>query len=148
MKVILLSDVKALGKKDQVVNVSDGYARNMLMPKGLAVPADSKNMNALKVRKKVEEKIAAENLAEAEALAASLNDKKVTVGIKVGAGGRVFGSVSTKEIADAIQDQLGITVDKKKMNLSAPIKELGITEVSIRLHPQVAAVVKVEVKES
>ncbi|MDD6348231.1 MAG: 50S ribosomal protein L9 [Lachnospiraceae bacterium] len=148
MKVILLSDVKALGKKDQVVNVSDGYARNMLMPKGLAVPADSKNMNALKVRKKVEEKIAAENLAEAEALAASLNDKKVTVGIKVGAGGRVFGSVSTKEIAEAIQDQLGITVDKKKMNLSAPIKELGITEVSIRLHPQVAAVVKVEVKES
>ena len=135
MKVILLSDVKALGKKDQVVNVSDGYARNMLMPKGLAVPADSKNMNALKVRKKVEEKIAAENLAEAEALAASLNDKKVTVGIKVGAGGRVFGSVSTKEIAEAIQDQLGITVDKKKMNLSAPIKELGITEVSIRLHP-------------
>ena len=148
MKVILLSDVKALGKKDQVVNVSDGYARNMLMPKGLAVPADSKNMNALKVRKKVEEKIAAETLAEAEALAASLNDKKVTVGIKVGAGGRVFGSVSTKEIAEAIQDQLGITVDKKKMNLSAPIKELGITEVSIRLHPQVAAVVKVEVKES
>ena len=148
MKVILLSDVKALGKKDQVVNVSDGYARNMLIPKGLAVPADSKNMNALKVRKKVEEKIAAENLAEAEALAASLNDKKVTVGIKVGAGGRVFGSVSTKEIAEAIQDQLGITVDKKKMNLSAPIKELGITEVSIRLHPQVAAVVKVEVKES
>lgn len=148
MKVILLSDVKALGKKDQVVNVSDGYARNMLMPKGLAVPADSKNMNALKVRKKVEEKIAAENLAEAEALAASLNDKKVTVGIKVGAGGRVFGSVSTKEIAEAIQDQLGITVDKKKMNLPAPIKELGITEVSIRLHPQVAAVVKVEVKES
>ena len=96
----------------------------------------------------MEEKIAAENLAEAEALAASLNDKKVTVGIKVGAGGRVFGSVSTKEIAEAIQDQLGITVDKKKMNLSAPIKELGITEVSIRLHPQVAAVVKVEVKES
>lgn len=148
MKVILLSDVKALGKKDQVVNVSDGYARNMLLPKGLAVEADTKNMNALKQRKKVEEKIAAENLAEAQALAEKLNDKKVSVGIKVGTGGRTFGSVSTKEIAEAIQSQLGIAVDKKKMGLNNPIKELGITEVPIRLHPQVTATVKVEVKEN
>lgn len=148
MKVILLSDVKSLGKKDEIVNVSDGYARNMLLPKKLAVEATGKALNELKARKAYEEKIAAENLAAAQAEAAEIDGKTVTVAIKVGSGGRTFGSVSTKEIADAVQAQLGKTVDKKKMGLSAPIKELGVTEVPIRLHPKVTATIKVEVKEA
>ncbi|MDO4478071.1 MAG: 50S ribosomal protein L9 [Lachnospiraceae bacterium] len=147
MKVILMQDVKSLGKKDEVVNVSDGYARNMLFPKKLAVEANAKAMNELKVRKTVEAKHAAELLAAAEALAAKLEGKKVTTGVKVGAGGRTFGSVSAKEIAEAIASQLGVEVDKKKMALPNPIKELGITPVTIRLHPQVTATVNVEVKE-
>ncbi|MBQ0058726.1 MAG: 50S ribosomal protein L9 [Lachnospiraceae bacterium] len=148
MKVILLADVKALGKKDEVVNVSDGYARNMLFKKNLAIEADAKAMNDLKVKKKVEAKIAAEQLAEAQALCDKINGKSVTLAIKVGSAGRTFGSVSTKEIADAVKAQLGVEVDRKKMNLSSPIKELGVTEVPVKLHPQVTAVVKVEVKEA
>ena len=148
MKVILLSDVKSLGKKDEVVNVSDGYARNMLLPKGLGLEATPKAMNDLKAKKKAEEKLAAEQLAEAKAFASKLEGKTVVLPIKVGAAGRTFGSISSKEIADAISDQLGLAVDKKKINLSAPIKELGTKSVSVRLHPSVSASVNVEVKEA
>ena len=148
MQVILLSDVKALGKKDDVVKVSDGYARNMLLPKKLAVEATGKALNDLKARKAYEAKVAAENLKEAQAQAAELDGKSVTVRIKVGSGGKTFGSVSAKEIAEAVESQLGKSVDRKKMGLSAPIKELGVTEVPIRLHPQVTATIKVEVKEA
>ena len=148
MQVILLSDVKALGKKDDVVKVSDGYARNMLLPKKLAVEATGKALNDLKARKAYEAKVAAENLKEAQAQAAELDGKSVTVRIKVGSGGKTFGSVSAKEIAEAVESQLGKSVDRKKMGLGAPIKELGFTEVPIRLHPQVTATIKVEVKEA
>ena len=148
MKVILLSDVKSLGKKDEIVNVSDGYARNMLLPKKLAVEATGKALNDLKARKAYEAKVAAENLEEAKAQAAELDGKTVFVHIKVGSGGKTFGSVSTKEIAEAVESQLGKTVDRKKMGLGAPIKELGVTEVPVRLHPQVTATIKVEVKEA
>ena len=148
MKVILLEDVKALGKKDKVVNVSDGYARNLLLPKKLGVEATGKNMNDLKLQKAHEDKVAQENLDAAKAFAEELKDKQVTVGIKVGEGGRTFGSISAKEIAEAAKAQLGYELDKKKLQLSAPIKELGTTMVPIKLHPKVTGELKVVVKEA
>lgn len=148
MKVILLEDVKSLGKKGQVVNVSDGYARNMLLPKKLGVEATTKNMNDLKLQKAYEEKVAQENLDAARAFADELKDKEVVVTIKVGEGGRTFGSVSTKEISEAVKTQLGYDIDKKKMQLPNPIRELGTTIVSIRLHPKVTGELKVIVKEA
>jgi len=148
MKVILLEDVKALGKKGQVVNVSDGYARNLLLPKKLGVEATGKNMNDLKLQKAHEDKVAQENLDAAKAFAEELKDKQVDVGIKVGEGGRTFGSISAKEIAEAAKAQLGYELDKKKLQLSAPIKELGTTMVPIKLHPKVTGELKVVVKEA
>ena len=148
MKVILLEDVKALGKKGQVVNVSDGYARNLLLPKKLGVEATGKNMNDLKLQKAHEDKVAQEDLDAAKAFAEELKDKQVTVGIKVGEGGRTFGSISAKEIAEAAKAQLGYELDKKKLQLSAPIKELGTTMVPIKLHPKVTGELKVVVKEA
>ena len=148
MKVILLEDVKSLGKKGEVVNVSDGYARNMLLPKKLGVEATSKNMNDLKLQKAHQDKVAQENLDAAKAFAEELKDKQVTVSIKVGEGGRTFGSVSTKEISEAVKSQLGYDIDKKKMVLPSPIKELGTTMVPIKLHAKVTGELKVIVKEA
>lgn len=148
MKVILLEDVKSLGKKGQIVNVSDGYARNLLLPKKLGVEATGKNMNDLKLQKAHEDKVAQENLDAAKAFAEELKDKQVTVGIKVGEGGRTFGSISAKEIAEAAKAQLGYELDKKKLQLSAPIKELGTTMVPIKLHQKVTGELKVVVKEA
>ncbi|MCI6043370.1 50S ribosomal protein L9 [bacterium] len=148
MKVILLEDVKSLGKKGQIVNVSDGYARNLLLPKKLGVEATTKNMNDLKLQKAHEEKVAQENLDAAKAFAEDLKDKQVTVTIKVGEGGRTFGSISTKEISEAVKNQLGLDIDKKKMQLATPIKELGTTMVPIKLHPKVVGELKVIVKEA
>lgn len=148
MKVILLQDVKTLGKKGETVNVNDGYARNMLLPKKLGVEANAKNMNDLKLQKAHEDKVAQENLQAAQNFAKELSEKSVTVAIKVGEGGRVFGSVSTKEIAEAAKQQLGYEIEKKKMQLPTPIKALGVTDVAIRLHPKVTASLKVIVKEA
>ena len=148
MKVILMEDVKSLGKKGDIVNVSDGYARNMLFPKKLGLEATSKNINDLKLQKAHEDKVAQELLDAAQAFKAELETKEVTVSIKVGEHGRTFGSVSSKELAEAAKDQLGYDIDKKKMQLSSPIKELGTTKVPIRLHPKVTAELKVIVKEA
>lgn len=148
MKVILLEDVKSLGKKGQIVNVSDGYARNMLLPKKLGLEATPKNLNDLKLQKAHEDKVAQENLEAAQAFAKELEDKEVTVSIKVGKEGRTFGSVSTKEIAEAAKAQLGYEIDKKKMLLENPIRELGTTMVGIKLHPKVMAQLKVKVVEA
>ena len=148
MKVILIEDVKSLGKKGQMVNVSDGYARNMLFPKKLGVEATPKNINDLKLQKAHEEKVAKENLEAAKAFKAELETKQVTVAIKVGDNGRTFGSVSTKEISEAAKSQLGYDIEKKKMQLANPIRELGTTLVPIKLHTQVTAELKVVVKEA
>lgn len=145
MKVILLEDVKSLGKKDQVVNVSDGYARNMLFPKKLGVEATPKNLNDLKLKNQHEEKLARENLDAAKALAEDLKEKKVIVKMKGGEGGRTFGSVSSKEIAAAAKEQLGLELDKKKMQIADPIKSFGVTEVPVKLHPKVMATLRVQV---
>lgn len=149
MKVILLEDVKSLGKKGDVVNVSDGYARNMILPKKLGVEANSKNMNDLKLQNKHAEKVAQENLDNARALAEEVGSKEVTVTLKTGEGGRTFGSVSAKEIAAAAKEQIDMELDKKKMQLpEGGLKALGVYEVGIKLHPKVTGTLKVKVKEA
>ena len=147
MKVILLEDVKSLGKKGEIVNVSDGYARNMIFPKKLGVEATPKNLNDLKLQNQHADKVAQENYEAAVAFAEELKDKKVTVKMKAGEGGRTFGSVCTKEIAAAAKTQLGLELDKKKMQLPEPIKTFGMTEVSIKLHPKVTGKFTVHVVE-
>ena len=148
MKVILLEDVKSLGKKGQIVNVSDGYARNMILPKKLGVEATSRNLNDLKHRKANEEKVAQENLDAARAFAEELSTKEVILTLKVGEGGRTFGSVSSKEISEAAKKQLNLDIDKKKLQLESPIRNLGVTNVPVRLHPKVTGSLKVWVKEA
>ena len=159
MEVVLLEDVKALGKKGQVVKVNDGYARNFILPKKLGVEATSKNLNDLKLQKANAEKVAAEQLAEAKKLAEEIDKMSVTVSIKAGEGGRAFGSVSTKEIgirtnsptkeiAKAAKDQLKLDIDKKKMVLPEPIKSIGSFEVPIKLHKEVTARLSVKVVEA
>ncbi len=145
MKIILVEDVKKLGKKGDIVEVSDGYARNMLIPKKLGIEANAGNMNTLKLKKAHEEKIAAETLAQAEELKKRLDGSLVKIPIKAGENGRVFGSVSAKEIADAVKAQLGEDVDRKKIVMDGAIKTLGETQVKLKLHPKVSAVLKVEV---
>ena len=148
MEIVLLEDVKALGKKGQIVKVNDGYARNFILPKKLGVEANAKNLNDLKLKKANEEKVAAEQLAAAKKLAAEIEEMSVTVSIKAGEGGRTFGSVSTKEIAKAAMEQLKLDIDKKKMVLPEPIKSLGVTEVPVKLHKDVTATLRVKVVEA
>ncbi len=148
MKVILLEDVKALGKKGEIVNVSDGYARNCILPKKLGLEATSKNLNDLKLKKANDEKLAQKQLDDAKILAQKIEAGKVELAIKVGEGGRAFGSVSSKEIAAAVKEQMGYDIDKKKIQLKDAIKELGTHEVPIKLHPKVTAGLKVIVTKA
>ena len=148
MKIILLEDVKSLGKKGEIVNVSDGYARNMILPKKLGVEATPKNLNDLKLQKANADKVAQENLEAAREFAANLESKQVILTLKVGEGGKTFGSVSAKEISEAAKEQLDLDIDKKKLQLSGPIKDLGVTQVPVRLHPKVTGSLKVWVKEA
>ena len=147
MKVILLENVKSLGKKGEIVNVNDGYARNFILPKKLGVEATGKNLNDLKLQKNNEKKVAQENLDAAKELAAELSAGKVELAIKVGEGGRTFGSVSSKEIAVAVKDQMQLDIDKKKIQLKESIKSLGTHIVTVKLHPEVSAELKGVVKE-
>lgn len=147
MKVILLQDEKKLGKKGDVVEVSEGYARNYVLPKKIGVEATSKNLNDLKLQKANADKVALEQLNDAEALAAVLAEKTVEVKMKAGEGGRAFGSVSSKEIAAECKAQHGIEIDKKKIVLPEALKNFGMYEVNVKLHPQVTAVLKVHVSE-
>ena len=147
MKVILLQDVKALGKKGEIVNVNDGYARNFILPKKLGLEASGKNLNDLKLQKANEEKVAQQILDEAKELAKKLEAGKVELAIKIGEGGRAFGSVSSKEIAVAVNDQMGYDIDKKKIQLKDAIKALGTHTVPVKLHPKVTAELKVIVTE-
>ena len=148
MKVILLQDVKSLGKKGQVVNVNDGYARNYVLPKGIGIEATGKNQNDLKLQKQHEDKVAAEKLQAAKDLAEKLMGLTITVTMRAGEGGRVFGSVSSKEIAESCKKQHGIELDKKKIQLDDPIKGFGMHEVAIKLHTQVTGKLNVLVKEA
>lgn len=147
MKVILLEDVKSLGKKGEIVNVNDGYARNFILPKKLGVEATGKNLNDLKLQKANEEKVAQQIWDEAKDLGKKLEAGKVELAIKMGEGGRAFGSVSSKEIAVAVKDQMGYDIDKKKIQLKDSIKTLGTHTVPVKLHPKVTAELKVIVTE-
>lgn len=148
MKVILLQDVKPLGKKDDVVDVADGYAKNGLIGKKLAVEATPKALNDLKLKHANNEKVAAQNLADAKAFAEQIKDKTIVVKLKCGEGGRTFGSISSKEIAEEAKKQLNIEIDKKKIQLPEAIKAIGSYEVSIKLHQQVTGMIKVKVEEA
>lgn len=148
MEVILLDDVKSLGKKGDMVTVNEGYARNFLLKKKLGVEATAHNKNELKLQKQHEEKLARERLEEAKAFAEELKEKSITVSIRTGSGGRSFGSVSTKELAAAAKEQLGYELDKKKMVLDVPIKSPGIFTLPIKLHPKVTGELKVIVREA
>ena len=146
MIVILLEDVKKVGKKGEIVEASDAYARNVLLRQKLAVEATGKARNDLKLQKANDEKVAAENLAEAEALKKKIEASSVTLKVKTGEGGRLFGSVSSKEISEAIQQQIGVEVDRKKIVVENPIKNVGQMEVLIKLHTKVRANLKVKVE--
>ena len=147
MKVILLEDVKALGKKGEIVNVNDGYARNFIFPKKLGLEANSKNLNDLKLQQANQEKKAKEILEAAQAFAKDLESKSVSIKMKAGEGGKVFGSVSSKEIASAFKEQCGLDIDKKKIQLNDAIRAFGTHEVPVKLHPQVTGTLKVKVVE-
>lgn len=147
MKVILLQDVKSLGKKGEIVNVNDGYARNFILPKKLGAEANSKNLNDLKLQKDNEAKIAKEHLEAAKTLGEKLKAGHVELSIKVGEGGKTFGSVSSKEIAAAVKEQMNLEIDKKKIQLKEVLKTLGTHNVPVKLHPEVTAELKVVVKE-
>lgn len=148
MKIILLQDEKKLGKKGDIIEASEGYARNYILPKKIGVEATAKNMNDLKLQKANQEKIAQEQLDAAKALAADLESKIVVVKIKAGEGGKTFGSVSSKEIAAALKEQHQIEIDKKKLQLAEALKNFGSYEVTVKLHPQVTGKVTVKVMEA
>ena len=147
MKVILLEDVKALGKKGDIVEVSDGYARNFILKKKKGLEANGKNLNDLKLKKANDDKIAQQQYDEAAALGKRIEAGKIEVAIKMGEGGKAFGSVSSKEIAEEVKAQLGLEIDKKKVQLKETIKTLGTHNVPIKLHPKVTADLKVVVTE-
>ena len=144
----MTADVKALGKKGEVVEVSDGYGRNAIIKKNLGVEATPKALNDLKLQNKHADKVAQENLEKARELAKEIETKKVVISVKAGEGGRIFGSVSTKEISQAAKEQLGFELDKKKMQLADPIKAFGTYEVAIKLHTQVTTKLTVQVVEA
>ncbi len=147
MKVILKEDVKSLGKKGQIVDVSDGYARNFILKRGKGVEANSKNMNDLKLQKANQDKLAKEQYEAARELGKKVEAGQIQVSIKTGEGGKAFGSVSSKEIAEEAKSQLGLDIDKKKIQLKETIKTLGTHNVPIKLHPRVTAELKVVVTE-
>lgn len=146
MEVILLEDVKTLGKKGDLVKVNDGYARNFIFKKKLGLEATPKNLHDLKLRKAAEAKRQQEILEEAQRFGAEIASKSIKLQIKAGEGGRTFGSVSTKEIGAAMKDQLGLEIDKKKLILNEAIKAVGTYQVPIKLHPNVTAEIKVIVE--
>ena len=147
MKVILLKDVKALGKKGDIVEVSNGYARNSLLPKKFAAELSSDNLNDLKLQKQNDEKVAAEKLANANEMAKRLEGITINTSLKIGDGGRSFGSIASKELSELLKKQQGIDIDKKKIVLKDPIKAVGEYKIEVKLHPEVVGILNVNVSE-
>jgi len=147
MKIILLEDVKSLGKKDETVNVSDGYARNYLIPKKLGAEATQKNLKAIAQKKKGEEKMAAGELQKAKELSEELLGKQAIISMRSGEGEKFFGSVGSKEVAQAYKEQFDVEIDKKKIQLAEPIRAYGVHQIAVKLHPQVTGALTVLVKE-
>lgn len=148
MKVILLDDVKGVGKKGQLVNASDGYAKNFLFPKKLAVEATKANLNEFELKQKSEAKRRQEEYEQAQELGKALSDKVITVAVKTGGNGKLFGSVTNKEIAEEIIKQTGLEIDKKKVSIGDPIKMVGERTAVVKLHPKVTAEVKIKIVEA
>lgn len=146
MKVILLQDVKSVGKKGDTVELSEGYARNFILPRKLGVEATSTNMNNLKLQKANEAKIAKEQYQDAVAFSKEIEEMLVKVGLKSGEGGKTFGSISSKEIVTAVKKQYGKEIDKKKLQMPDAIKAIGTYEVTVKLHPKVTATLRVKVE--
>ena len=146
MKVILLKDVKSLGKKGEIVEVSEGYGRNFIIPTKAGVLADAKNLNTLKLQVQNAEKIAEEKLEEAEALKKKLEEVKLIFHMKAGKDGRAFGSISTKEVQEELKKQYDISVEKKKMELDVPMKNFGGYDIKVKLHKDVEATLHVSVQ--
>lgn len=147
MKVILKEDIKSLGKQGEIVDVSDGYARNFILKKGKGVEANSKNLNDLKLQKANEAKIAQQQLEAAQELGKKIEAGKIEMSIKTGEGGKAFGSIASKEIATEVKSQMGLDIDKKKIQLKEAIKTLGTHAVPVKLHPKVTVELKVIVTE-
>lgn len=146
MKVILKQEVKGLGKKEDLVNVSDGYARNFLFPRGLAAEASATNINIMNTKKEAEKSKKDRELAQAKDLAAKLKDITVTIKTKSGENGKLFGSITTKDISDKLKSDFGLDIDKKKMVLSDPIKAIGTSEVEVKLYPEVSGKLTVKIE--
>lgn len=146
MKVILLQDVKSVGKKGDTVELSEGYARNFILPRKLGVEATSANMNNLKLQKANEAKIAKEQYEDAVAFSKEIEEMLAKVGLKSGEGGKTFGSISSKEIVTAVKEQYGKEIDKKKLQMPDAIKAIGTYEVTVKLHPKVTATLRVKVE--
>ena len=147
MKVILTEDVKSLGKKGEIVEVSDGYARNFILKKKKGLEANSKDLNDLKLKKANDDKLAQEQYEAAQELGRKIEAGKVLMSIKTGEGGKAFGSIASKEIAAEVKEQMGLDIDKKKIQLKEAIKTLGTHNIPIKLHPKVTAELKVIVSE-
>ena len=148
MKVILLEDVKSVGKKGELVNASDGYAKNFLFPKKLAVEATKSNLNDFELKQKAEAKRKKEELEKAQNMAKELENKTVTVKVKTGENGKLFGSVTNKEVAEEIVKQTGMEIDKKKVSIGDPIKMVGERTAVIKLHPKVSAEITIKIVEA
>lgn len=146
MKVILKQDIKGVGKKDQIINAADGYARNFLFPKNLAVPADAGNLNSLKAKNDAKAAQKDRNLENSKKLAEELKDKVLTIKVKAGSNGKLFGGVTSKEISENMKTQLNIEIDKKKVVLNEVIKQEGIFNVDLKLQEGVVAKIKVKVE--
>lgn len=147
MEVILLKDVKNIGKKGDIVKVKDGYGRNFLIPRGLAAIATNEAVNQRNLKMESKNRRKEEELDEAKALAANINDKKIEIGVKVGENGKLFGSVTNKEVAEQVKKQLGHKVERKRITLKDPIRMIGTYEIPVRIHPKVTATIKVVLKE-
>ena len=147
MKVILLCDVKGQGKKDQIIDVSDGYARNFLFPQKKAIPADAKAQNELKGRQDAKQYKLAEDKKAADALAAKIKDTDIKIKMGHGMDGRLYGSVTAKDIAEALEKQHGIVIDKRKLTLSEPIKTFGTYNTEVKLYTEITGKVKVTVSD-
>ena len=148
MKVILLADVKSVGKKGQLINVSEGYAKNFLLPRNLAAEATKSNLNEYELKQKSETRRAQEELEQAQHIADALKDQTVTITVKTGGNGKLFGSVTNKEVAEAIVAQTKLPIDKKKVSIGDPIKMVGTRTAVIRLHPKVTAEVTIKIVEA
>jgi len=147
MKVILKEDVKGTGKKGEMVNVKDGYARNFLFPKGLAVEATTENVNIMKARKEAENAKKEREMAKARELAEKLKGITVVIKAKAGENGKLFGSITSKDISDKLKSDYKIDIDKKKFNMPEPIRALGTCEVEVKLYPEISAKLNIKVEQ-